>query len=96
MTHIRDQFGSVLGSIGIVALAIAILLVPKSDLNAANPGSVGCAVVTCAGTLSAEDPPGCTYAGDCNLIRCQCTGPDWPVQNQDGIWICPPYCQPVT
>lgn len=43
MNRISDKLANVLGSVGIAALAIAILLVPYSDLNAAaSSGSCYC------------------------------------------------------
>lgn len=91
MNRIRDHFVNVLGSVGIAALGIAVLLVPNIDLNAAT-GSTRCYLGGCYGYINIAN---CAYTGDCNPAAptCVCSGPSYPV-NEGGVWICPAYCNP--
>ena len=63
MNGISEKFANVLGSVGIVALVIAMLLVPYSDLNAASSSGTYCVFTRAAFYNKATGNCGCN--GDC-------------------------------
>lgn len=81
MDRILEKVANVFGSVGIAALAVAILLVPYADLNAAATPSVdcpnaglcnnGCQTTSCHNLGCGMNNMGCTCTAmaDCN---CKC------------------------
>jgi hypothetical protein len=93
MDRILEKLVNVSGGIGIAALAIAMLLVPYSDLNAGT-NFTQCYMGDCFGVIGVfPNPPNCSYLGSCNppAPACNCYGPTWPV-TVDGILTCPANC----
>lgn len=90
MNRIVENLANVVGSIGIAALAIAILLVPYSDLNASISSSTPCNVMTCNGEWIAGG--NCEYSGTCSPAGCiLCIGPGKAVV-KNGDFFCPATC----
>ena len=91
MNRIVENLANVLGSVGIAALAVAILLVPYSDLNASVSSTTPCSVMTCAGEWELPGPT-CTYSGTCTPSGCTiCSGPKKPIVFNGGFF-CPSIC----
>lgn len=68
MERILGKVTNMLGSVGIAALAVAILLAPTNDLNAAAAGGPVACVNNCQSTGGNPNanPPTCTCGGTCD------------------------------
>lgn len=66
MDRVLEKLANVSGSIGIAALAVAILLVPYSDVNAAGPPPPLCISTCLASGNPYATPPTCSRSGSCS------------------------------
>lgn len=83
MNRISEKFANVLGSVGIAALAIAVLLVPYSDLNAAvsSAGGTPCNITCSPGVKN----------GKCGCFNGGCTpAPPCPSCTSTTVIVIPP------
>lgn len=91
MNRIHANLGFVLGSAGIAALTIAILLVPYSDLSAAANAPTPCA----AGCIPAYNN-GCICNGTClPTPPCACSASEvdrYTIPGDGTVVICKCFC----
>lgn len=93
MNRIGEKLVNLVGSVGIAALAVAILLAPYNELNAAASSS-SCQLGTCSSTNDGKSPPVCGKTGYCDPTSCACqySGPTLQYINGKYYWVCKAWC----